>query len=96
MEKYYKISETRLEELLKAELELDQLNAGGVDNWTWYGEGKEEECDETLKKCPFCGGEAENKAVGNYIFWIKCKKCGAEGDVENSKENAVLKWNKRV
>lgn len=42
MEKYYKISETRLKELLKAELELDQLNADGVDNWTWYGEGREE------------------------------------------------------
>lgn len=42
MEKYYKISETRLKELLKAELELDQLEAGGVDNWPWYGEGRQE------------------------------------------------------
>lgn len=24
--------------LLKKEIELDLLNAAGVDNWTWYGE----------------------------------------------------------
>ena len=136
MEKYYKISETRLKELLKAELELDQLNADGVDNWIWHGEGreeflldvigdrvskeeipedvdfdfvveldiknyeeiitKEEESNNTLKKCPFCGGKAEIGNAADNIFWVKCKKCGAESSVESSKKNAILKWNKRI
>lgn len=38
----YVIDEKRLRELLAAELELRQLECEGVDNWTWYGEGKEE------------------------------------------------------
>lgn len=38
----YIISEKRLKRLLAAELELRQLEASGVDNWSWYGEGREE------------------------------------------------------
>lgn len=38
----YVIDEKRLRELLAAELELLYLECEGVDNWTWYGEGKEE------------------------------------------------------
>lgn len=38
----YIVSEKRLKKLLAAELELQQLEAGGVDNWSWYGEGREE------------------------------------------------------
>lgn len=33
-----KISSGRLLELLKAEIELNYLEIGGVDNWDWYGE----------------------------------------------------------
>lgn len=123
-------------ELLKAELELRQLEVSGVDNWWGYGEGrkeflldvigdrvpkeevpedvdfdfvaeldikdyeeinsKKEEHDDTLKKCPFCGGNAENNKAADSVFWVKCKKCGAETGVEKSKEDAILKWNKRV
>lgn len=36
--KYYTISEERLSQLLKKELELEALEAGGVDNWSWYDE----------------------------------------------------------
>lgn len=38
----YIVSEKRLKKLLAAELELQQLEAGGVDNWSYYGEGREE------------------------------------------------------
>lgn len=38
----YIVSEKRLKKLLAAELEFQQLEAGGVDNWSWYGEGREE------------------------------------------------------
>lgn len=33
-----KISKSRYKALLKAEIKLDMLEAGGVDNWEWYGE----------------------------------------------------------
>jgi len=32
------ITKKRLDDLLKAEAELDALHAGGVDNWEWYYE----------------------------------------------------------
>lgn len=37
-EKYYKISEKRLIELLECELELNELECLGVDNWSGYNE----------------------------------------------------------
>ena len=40
--KMYLISEDELLHLLAAELERDQLEASGVDNWSWYGEGRKE------------------------------------------------------
>lgn len=36
-----KISEKRLRELEIAEKKLNALEAGGVDNWEWYGEAIE-------------------------------------------------------
>lgn len=38
----YVIDEKRLREFLAAELELRRLECEGVDNWTWYGEDREE------------------------------------------------------
>lgn len=35
--KQFKINEDRLIELLAAEMELDALTQGGVDNWEWAG-----------------------------------------------------------
>lgn len=37
--KYYKISKKELTDLLVSQIELNQLQWSGVDNWTWYGEG---------------------------------------------------------
>ena len=36
----YIISKERLLELLKAENELNVLEGDGIDNWTWYMEGR--------------------------------------------------------
>lgn len=36
----YIVSRERLLELLKAENELNVLEGDGVDNWTWYMEGR--------------------------------------------------------
>lgn len=36
----YIVSKERLLELLKAENELNVLERDGVDNWTWYMEGR--------------------------------------------------------
>ena len=37
MEKYYKISESELRELIHDSMKLCALENGGVDNWEWYG-----------------------------------------------------------
>lgn len=39
--RYYLINEKRLKELLVAEMKLIELERDGVDNWEWYGEGRE-------------------------------------------------------
>lgn len=36
------VSEKRLKELERAEAKLNALEAGGVDNWEWYGESLKE------------------------------------------------------
>jgi hypothetical protein len=42
-EKIRRISEKELVELLAAYFKLQALEAGGVDNWIWYGESLHEE-----------------------------------------------------
>jgi len=36
------LSEKRMKELLRSEAKLNALEAGGVDNWEWYGESLKE------------------------------------------------------
>ena len=47
-----------------------------------------------LKKCPFCGGEAE--IAGYKIFWVICKECTAETKSFDTREEAIEAWNRRV
>lgn len=42
----YIISKERLLELLKAESVLNVLEGDGVDNWTWYMEGRRQYLEE--------------------------------------------------
>lgn len=46
--KYVRIRVQRLAELLRSETRLLALEAGGVDNWDWYGDCFTEEVDELL------------------------------------------------
>lgn len=65
------------------------------DIWV-RGSEKVKEMKETkeLKKCPFCGGEAE--IVGYKFSWIVCKECSAETGVFDTKIEAIKAWNRRV
>jgi hypothetical protein len=47
--RYVRISVPRLAELLRSEAELLALQAGGVDNWDWYGDCFTEEVEELLE-----------------------------------------------
>lgn len=49
MEKFYKISESELVELLTDNLRLTALEAGGVDNWSWYGDSFDEFLQSAMK-----------------------------------------------
>lgn len=66
-----KISEKRLKELERAAAKLRALEAGGVDNWEWYG--------ESLKEW-FKENELE-ELVESYADSI-LELCSSEGDVE--------------
>lgn len=49
-----------------------------------------------LRKCPFCGGEAE---ISTYYFiewYIGCGECSCDLGVFDTKEEAIEAWNKRV
>ena len=46
--RYVRIRVQRLAELLRNETRLLALEAGGVDNWDWYGDCFTEEIDELL------------------------------------------------
>ena len=47
--RYVRVSVPRLAELLRNEAELLALQAGGVDNWDWYGDCFTEEVEELLE-----------------------------------------------
>jgi Lar family restriction alleviation protein len=46
-----------------------------------------------LKKCPFCGGEAE--WATSHKHWIECKVCGVESVYSNNSEDCIKAWNNR-
>ena len=46
--KYVRVRVQRLAELLRSETELLALQAGGVDNWDWYGDCFTEGVEELL------------------------------------------------
>ena len=52
---------------------------------------------DPLKKCPFCGGEAE--MIGGMsegeVAWVVCKQCHAESATYPTKEAAKAGWNRR-
>ena len=60
---------------------------------------------EELKKCPFCGGEAEishGHFDGKATSYVMCKRCEASGEFfaisfkYSSDDKAVKAWNRRA
>lgn len=51
-----------------------------------------------VKKCPFCGGEAELIKIKSnfpYIHGVWCIGCNCRTSFEKSEEIAIEKWNNR-
>lgn len=56
---------------------------------------------EELNRCPFCGGFAELLSKETYsshtLFWVECIECDCRtSDYEDSKEEVIKRWNRRV
>jgi Lar family restriction alleviation protein len=49
-----------------------------------------------LRKCPFCGGEAETYSYYFNEWYIGCRECSCDLGVFDTKEEAIEAWNKRV
>lgn len=47
-----------------------------------------------LKRCPFCGGEAEIR-LGGMIYIPRCTKCGCELAGCREREEVIESWNTR-
>lgn len=51
---------------------------------------------ETIKVCPFCGGNPFcRKEGGVTIFWTVRCSCSGEGPVRSTEEKAIAAWNFR-
>lgn len=53
------------------------------------------EKNEELKKCPFCGGEAEAYEYPPKIYNVECLRCNASILSSASMGTAVKRWNRR-
>lgn len=56
---------------------------------------------DELKKCPFCGGEAEivdikGRESALHVFDIYCMECGVNIEKSDCLEDAVDRWNERA
>lgn len=54
---------------------------------------------QELKRCPFCGGPAEEvvtgKNTGDWKYRIRCKECGITTGATVCSPTHVDKWNRR-
>ena len=69
MEKKYIVSENDLIKLLEVEAVLNALEAGGVDNWDWYGESINESLNGTDYET--VGEFVENELLPEYEEYKK-------------------------
>lgn len=51
---------------------------------------------ETLKPCPFCGGEAATWDNGLPDTIVACRSCDVQTRWHQSREEAVSVWNRRA
>lgn len=50
---------------------------------------------ESLKPCPFCGGEAKLLGKTMSPWRVRCEKCGTS-TITESKKYVITRWNNRV
>lgn len=50
---------------------------------------------EPLKRCPFCGGQAELEVDRSYLWFAKCHRCYAKGPLAGNGQEARKGWNRR-
>lgn len=59
-----------------------------------------EEVEDGIKRCPFCGGEAETnnlmKPDINDRCWIECRECGISTKICDNEQEAIDAWNRRA
>ena len=51
---------------------------------------------EELRKCPFCGGEAEVKKEVSYAYYAECRRCEVRTKICYLEDGAIAAWNRRV
>lgn len=72
MEKFYKISEAELIELLIDSLHLSALKAGGVDNWCGYGDSIRDFLEKAIKEEGLKLEEGEDFSLSDLVqFYLK-------------------------
>ena len=51
-----------------------------------------------LKRCPFCGGEAEVREVseGEQVYYAECTECNIRTPLNYNRAVPKAKWNARV
>lgn len=50
---------------------------------------------EKLKRCPFCGGQAEVRKFTSTMIFVQCQDCLAGSTAFPTGEEAVAAWSKR-
>ena len=66
-EEYIAVPASEMIELITCQMKLMALEAGGVDNWTWYGDS----LYDALKEMPNCYDN-------NFWAWVKHEKAEDE------------------
>ena len=51
---------------------------------------------DKLKPCPFCGGHAIIDGCDDTLWSVICKKCAASIDYNETKQDAIEAWNRRI
>lgn len=90
-----KITKKYLKTLERAQAKLQALEAGGVDNWEWYGESlkefrQEEELDDLIAK--HVDNICQTVAEDCTIEYPSCREAGAAIMFPDGVEEQIEQW----
>ena len=60
------------------------------------GREKEDEMEESIKGCPYCGVTGVVHSNGGGCYSVRCPICEAGGPVSWTESNAIHRWNDMV